>query len=195
MSKTKLTSLSWLGKPLILIIVIVLGMGTFKGAEHSFKESLASFKILSQVPQKEETTESSQVMLETVTLKRVVDGDTIVVLKSNQEEIRVRMIGVDTPESVHPDETKNTTEGDVASAYTKSQLKQGQTLYLEYDEEPLDRYGRTLAYVWLQKDIDSTDLNDIQTKMYNAKLIIDGYAVAKRFPPNTKYATIFESLK
>ncbi|MBS3198958.1 thermonuclease family protein [Turicibacter bilis] len=67
-------------------------------------------------------------------------------------------------------------------------------MYLEYDEERLDQYGRTLAYVWLDSNVDPTNLNDIQTKMYNAKLIVDGFAVTKQILPNIKYASIFESL-
>ena len=186
MSKNKSTSLLWLSKPLILVFVIVFGIGLFKTGESSLKESITAFQTISQ---------SNLIELEPVTLKRVVDGDTIIVLDSNQNEIRVRMIGIDTPESVHVDSSKNTEAGVIASDYTKSQLVQGQTLYLEYDKERLDRYDRTLAYVWLDSNVNPSDLNDVQTKMYNAKLIVNGYAVAKRFPPNTKYATMFESLE
>lgn len=186
MSKNKSTSLSWLFKPLILVFVILFGVGLFKTGESFLKKSLTAFQNISQ---------SNLIELEPVTLKRVVDGDTIIVLDSNQNEMRVRMIGIDTPESVHPEENKNTTDGDIASAYTKSQLEKGQILYLEYDKERLDQYGRTLAYVWLEDNVDPTDSNDVQDKMYNAKLIVNGYAIAKRFPPNTKYATIFESLE
>ena len=138
---------------------------------------------------------SSSIQLEEVTLKRVVDGDTIIVINKNKEELRVRLIGIDTPESVHPDADKNTAEGQLASDYTKSQLIQGQTLYLEFDEEPQDKYGRNLAYVWLDNQVNSNNIEDIAKNMYNAKLIVDGYAVAKRFPPNTKYAEIFDALQ
>ena len=140
-------------------------------------------------------TPSPSIQLEEVTLKRVVDGDTIIVLNKNKEELRVRLIGIDTPESVHPDADKNTVDGQLASDYTKSQLKKGQILYLEFDEEPQDKYGRTLAYVWINHQVDSTNIEDIAKNMYNAKLIADGYAVAKKFPPNTKYAELFEELQ
>lgn len=139
--------------------------------------------------------DSTTIQTEKVTLKRVVDGDTIIVTNENQEEFRVRLIGIDTPESVHPDEDKNTVEGQQASEYTKKQLIKGQTLYLEFDQEPQDKYGRTLAYVWLDNRVDPTNIEDIAKNMYNAKLIVDGYAVAKKFPPNTKYADIFEELQ
>ena len=132
---------------------------------------------------------------EEVTLKRVVDGDTIIVTNKNQEDIRVRLIGIDTPESVHPDANKNTVEGQLASEYTKQQLKKGQTLFLEFDEDPQDKYGRTLAYAWLTNEFNPTNIDDIANKMYNAKLIVDGYAIAKKFPPNTKYAEVFDKLQ
>lgn len=138
---------------------------------------------------------SSTIELEEVKLLRVVDGDTIIVKNSNGEEMRVRLIGVDTAESVHPNADKNTVDGEQASNYTKKQLKIGKKLYLEYDEEKNDQYGRTLAYVWLSNKIEPNNIKDIEEKMFNAKLINDGYAVAERFLPNTKYATVFEHLE
>lgn len=138
---------------------------------------------------------TNNISTEQVTLKRVVDADTIIVTTQTNEDIRVRLIGIDAPESVHPDTDKNTVEGEIASNYTKQQLKKGQTLYLEFDEERQDQYGRTLAYVWLTNDFDSTSVEDISNHMYNAKLIVNGYAIAKRFPPNTKYADIFDELE
>lgn len=118
---------------------------------------------------------------------RTVDGDTLVVLLNN-EETKIRLIGIDTPESVHPDEDKNTEAGKTASEYTKSLLEDYDILYLEFDEERTDKYDRTLAYVWLSENSDSI------LDMLNAKLVADDYAEPKAFPPNTKYKEIFESL-
>ena len=175
-------------KQLFLSLIIISVGYLFSNLNHLDLESL-----LSETTTLEQVAASSE--LEQVTLKRVVDGNTIIVLDSNQNEIRVRMIGVDTAESVHVDSSKNTEAGVIANAYTKSQLVQGQTLFLEYDKERLDRYDRTLAYVWLDSNVNPNYLNDIQAKMYNAKLIIEGYEVAKSYPPNTKYETIFKSLE
>ena len=173
----------------LFLALIILSVGyLFSNLTYLDFESL-----LSETITLEQTNESLE--LEPVTLKRVVDGDTIIVLVSNQNEVRVRMIGVDTPESVHVDSSKNTEAGVIASDYTKSQLIAGQIVYLEYDKERLDQYGRTLAYVWLDSNVDPTDLNDIQAKMYNAKLLVEGYAVAKTYQPNTKYSTIFKSIE
>jgi micrococcal nuclease len=76
----------------------------------------------------------------------VIDGDTIIV-KSDGGDVHVRLIGIDTPESVASDGYKvNTPEGDKASEYTRN-LLEGNSVYLEYDKEQTDSYQRTLAYV------------------------------------------------
>ena len=81
---------------------------------------------------------------------RVVDGDTIVL--SNSE--KVRLIGVDTPETVRPN-TPVEYFGKEASAFTK-QMVEGKQVKLEYDWQQRDKYGRLLAYVYL---IDGTFIN------------------------------------
>lgn len=139
-----------------------------------------------------QTFEINGIKLESVILKRVVDGDTLIATNSNNEDLRIRLIGVDTPESVHPDKDRNTQEGDLASQYTKSLLKIGQKLYLEYDVQKTDRYNRVLAYVWLSDEISNDTISET---MLNAKLVADGYAVAKEFKPNVKYSTLFKNLE
>jgi micrococcal nuclease len=78
-----------------------------------------------------------------VHVKRVVDGDTLL-LDSGE---RVRLIGIDTPESVKPD-TPPEPWGHEASEFTK-QLAEGRNVRLEFDRHREDQYGRTLAYVYL----------------------------------------------
>lgn len=121
-------------------------------------------------------------------LVHVVDGDTLDV-RIGSTECRVRLIGIDTPESVHSDASKNTVWGTYASDHTKEILQNTTTVYLEYDEEPTDKYGRTLAYVWL-----SADQEDI-SNMLNARILVDGYAMNKEYAPNLKYAEAFNELK
>ena len=99
-------------------------------------------------------------------VERVIDGDTVVVRGVG----RVRLIGVDTPETVDP---RRPVEffGRQASAFTK-RLLEGQRVRLEYDRERTDRYGRTLAYVYLR---DGT--------FANAEIVRRGYGHAyTRFP-------------
>ncbi len=99
-------------------------------------------------------------------MTRVVDGDTIIL---NGKE-RVRLIGVDTPETVHPRRPVQYF-GKEASAFTKRMIE-GKKVRLEYDQTRKDRYGRTLAYVYLE---DGTHLN--------AEIVKQGYGHAyTRFP-------------
>ena len=97
---------------------------------------------------------------------RVVDGDTLL-LDGNE---RVRLIGVNTPESVDP---RRPVErfGKEAAVFTRV-MAEGKQVRLEYDHERLDQYGRTLAYVFLP---DGTLLNEV--------IIREGYGFAyTRFP-------------
>lgn len=116
---------------------------------------------------------------------RVVDGDTLVAIVNGEEE-KIRLIGVDTPESVHSNKEKNNEYGTMASDYTKSIIPE--VIYLEYDEDPADQYDRLLCYVWLCNDTSNMD------NMLNARLLKDGYAFNKEYKPNVKYAENFEEI-
>lgn len=123
-------------------------------------------------------------VLEPCELERVVDGDTIIVHNSEGERIRVRLIGIDAPESVHPDENENTEEGRDASQFLKDLLEHVDTVYLEYDEEEFDQYDRTLAYVWI--DTGSTYI------MVNEIMLATDHANPVYIEPNLRYAKTFE---
>lgn len=118
----------------------------------------------------------------------VIDGDTFIGDFGGVQE-KIRMIGIDTPESVHSDDSKNTIYGEYASQYTKEILQESNKVYIEYDESIYDKYGRTLAYVWLDKD--TSDISN----MLNARLLLDGYAYDKVYQPNDRYADEFEQLR
>jgi micrococcal nuclease len=113
-------------------------------------------------------------------VQRVVDGDTFVAMVRSQRE-RVRVIGVDTPESVDPNRPDEPF-GEEASDFAKHYLD-GETVRLAGDAEPRDRYGRMLAYVWLR---DGT--------FWNALLAAEGYAQQLTIPPNVTYAGLFRRL-
>lgn len=116
----------------------------------------------------------------------VIDGDTLYVSDLTGENGRkIRLIGIDTPESVNENKELNTIYGAEASEYTKELLEGTDIVYLEYDQEEYDKYGRTLAYVWF-----SAETSDI-TNMLNLDLIKDGYAKTMEIEPNTKYASAF----
>ena len=127
------------------------------------------------------------------TILNVVDGDTVIVVAS-KDELKVRMIGINTPESVHSDISKNTPEGIIASNYTKNALKEGMTIYLEYDVNDTDQYGRTLAYIWLSNNVDTSSFEDFCKYNYGAILLQNTYCEAKYYAPNDKYKDWYELL-
>ena len=140
--------------------------------------------------QESKEAEQGTVALTSCTVIKVIDGDTFKASFGNgASEVKIRFIGMDTPESVHADETKNNEYGVMSSDYTKSLLQEGQTVYVEYDKEMTDKYGRTLAYVWLSQD------TTVLYNMLNARLIADGYAYDKVYEPNDKYADVFHTLR
>ena len=111
---------------------------------------------------------------------RVVDGDTLI-LNVNGENERVRLIGINCPESVAQEVERNSEEGVEASDYTKSLVMRGDTVWLETDTNDRDQYDRLLRYVWLEQPADVNDLNEIGTKMLNGILVREGYAQAHRY--------------
>ena len=174
-------------KQIILTILILLVVLFFSGKDE-FYEIFSSLSY-EETPQTVSTTE-----LEAVSLVRVVDGDTIVISKDGKEE-KVRFLEVNTPESVHSDESKNNAYGDMASDYTKNKLSDVSTIYLEYDKEKYDRYGRTLAYIWLKEDVDPSSPEDIKAHCLNAQLLMDGMAECVIYAPNDKNETLFRELE
>ena len=112
---------------------------------------------------------------------RVVDGDTFVIDYNGKNE-KVRLIGIDTPESVHPNEEKNTEFGEAVSNYSKKMLT-GKKVQIEFDVEQRDKYGRLLAYAY------------VDGQMYNKVLLEKGYAKLATYPPNVKYVDEFTKIQ
>jgi len=111
-----------------------------------------------------------------------IDGDTIKV-RINGDEETIRMIGVDTPETVHPSKPVEF-YGKEASNFTKALCPTGSTVYLTYDWDPRDKYDRLLAYVWYKR-------ND-EWILHNLNLIVNGYGHAYTvFPFNEDYMSLF----
>ena len=129
-------------------------------------------------------------------IERVVDGDTAIISfifddGSKYLKERVRFLGVNTPETVHPNKPVEY-YGKEASNFTKSELTD-KTVWLQTDVEVKDRYGRMLAYVWT-KEPTKKDLDDeeaIREYMFNAKLLLDGYAQLMTVQPNSRYSNLF----
>ena len=115
----------------------------------------------------------------------VSDGDTVK-FKEWGSDVRVRLIGIDTPESVASDEyleksgKQNTQEGKDASSFMKEYLPKGTVCYIERDIETQDRYGRELVYLYAEKDGSLVFINEL--------LLKEGLAKLFTLQPNSKYA-------
>jgi micrococcal nuclease len=112
---------------------------------------------------------------------RVVDGDTIDVVVGGAP-VRVRYIGVDTPETRHPTKAVQC-YGHAASAFN-TRLVSGERVRLVRDVKERDRYGRLLAYVYRLRD----------GLFVNTELARLGYARALAIAPDTRFAGRFSQL-
>ena len=112
------------------------------------------------------------------TVVEVVDGDTIVVEIAGSHE-RLRLLGIDTPESVDPTRPVQCF-GPEASAKLAELLPPGTPLVVERDTEARDRYGRLLGYVHRADD----------GLFVNEALVRDGYADLLVLEPNTAYTEV-----
>lgn len=118
---------------------------------------------------------------ETVKFSKCVDGDTIKVIKE-EKEYTVRMLAIDTPESVHP--TKGIEYyGKEASEYTCNKVTNAKKIELEYDEnsDKTDKYDRLLAWVF------------VDGKLLQKELIEKGYAKIAYLYDDYKYTKELES--
>jgi len=113
---------------------------------------------------------------------QVIDGDTFII--NNKARDRVRLIGIDTPESKRSMYKGIEPFGKEAAFYTKKRLRRGKKVILRYDKLRRDKYGRILAYVYLNNG-----------EFFNATLLKKGYAFTMRYPPNVKFAELFKKLE
>lgn len=114
------------------------------------------------------------------TIAAVIDGDTIEVAFATGQVETVRLLGVDTPETVDP---RRPTQcfGQEASAHLAALVPPGTPVRLERDVEARDHYGRLLAYVHRRSD----DL------FVNLDLVAGGFADVSFYEPNTTHRATF----
>ncbi len=110
---------------------------------------------------------------------KVVDGDTFWIKDGSSRGRKIRLIGIDAPESRRTGRKEIGYFGNAAKVFL-TDLIMNKYVRLEYDVDKFDQYGRTLAYVYLE---DGTFLNKY--------LIDNGYAVLMTYPPNVKYVEVF----
>ncbi len=118
----------------------------------------------------------------TVQVVRVIEGDTIQVCCVFGDRVTVRYVGIDTPEIHHP--MKGVERAGKEASEANRKLVDGKTVRLEFDVQEQDRYGRLLAYVYLE---DGT--------FVNAWLVQHGYAAVMTVPPNVKQQELFLMLQ
>lgn len=110
---------------------------------------------------------------------RVIDGDTLVIRLDGRDE-RVRLIGIDTPESVRPDSPVECF-GKEASEFLAGLVPAGTGVRLERDVEARDVYDRLLAYVYRASD----------ELFVNLAIVEEGYGRPLTIPPNVAYTDRF----
>jgi micrococcal nuclease len=116
-------------------------------------------------------------------VSKVVDGDTFWINDGSTKGKKIRLIGVDAPETRNTGKKKAGYFGPESKKYLGTMLA-GKKVRLEFDVDPIDRYGRTLAYVYLK---DGT--------FVNAELIRRGFAMVLTVAPNVKHAAMFAKLQ
>jgi micrococcal nuclease len=109
----------------------------------------------------------------------VVDGDTVDLAFGDDDE-RVRLIGIDTPETKRPDAPVEC-YGPEATAFTERLLPAGTAVRVERDVENRDAYGRLLGYVYRAED----------GIFVNYELVRQGYATPLAIEPNVAHAELF----
>jgi micrococcal nuclease len=122
--------------------------------------------------------------VEYATVKRVVDGDTVVLDNGNT----VRYLNIDTPETKKPG-TPVKCYGPEASSMNKS-LVEGREVVLVADQELTDRYGRDLRFIFLK----GQDFGNIENSV-NAVLVKTGYARTSIYKPNDTFEDDFYSFE
>ncbi len=160
---------------LILIVLAQPGVQTslarFMGLESDFQQTGGNEPI-------------DYASLERAKITRVVDGDTAIL----EDSRRIRYLNIDTPESVQPN-TPVQCFGKEASEMNK-QLVEGKEVWLKFDQQKEDRYGRLLTFVFLQ----GRNANDV-TQSVNAYLVQLGFARTYIIKPNDTYAEDFAALQ
>ena len=183
---SKIIQLVMIGVVLITTLILITNKeGNKQKRTENTKEVEKQYKEEKQKEKEQNNAVSEEVKsnskIKDLSVKRVVDGDTVV-LEKNGYEYKVRLIGVDTPESVHLDKNKNTKEGKIASDFTKERLT-GKKVDIEFDVKPQDKYGRYLVYLY----VDGISYNEV--------LLEEGMARVMMISPNVKNKELYAQIE
>jgi|SRR5690625_1445348 len=169
-----------IGIALVVGIIIVgftdNGLNDYFGGEKSL---FSTENVQGGSDSKSLITEDKVLETDEALLQRVVDGDTIIVITEDGVEERVRLLLIDTPESVHPNGEVEK-YGPESSDYAKEYFEGVRKVTLEIGENERDDYDRLLAHVW------------VDGENFNLHMVEKGYArVAYVYEPNTNYVDEF----
>ena len=138
--------------------------------------ALVAFTVGYGMDQSQDQSQTSTTYEEAVVI-RVIDGDTIEL----DDGRRVRYIGIDTPETVHPEKDVEC-YGPEATVRNR-ELVEGKTVEMQAGVEESDRYGRLLRYV------------HVDGRFVNALLVAEGYARASSFGDEKRFRQVFVQLE
>ena len=172
-----------------ILLILLICLALFTACKESVSVPAQDLKQSDTSNEPLASEDSDDHVMATVT--KVVDGDTVWVKYADHPDgIKLRYIGIDCPESVHDDESKNTKEGKLASDYNKELIEKANNIvYLEFDEDLYDQYDRLLAYVFVY------DFDTEQYILIEDLLLQKGYCKAVKYEPNTKYFAHFKDLE
>lgn len=125
-----------------------------------------------------------------VTIKKVVDGDTV----RSSEGKKIRLIGINAPELEKPEKHQAAEMYSQEAYQCLKNLVEGKKVYVEYDQEQKDQYGRELCYLWTEVPQKISKENLCKYNV-NAYLLHEGYARTYTFKPNVKYSSLFHEIE
>lgn len=128
--------------------------------------------------------------IQMTTVKKVVDGDTLRTIEGK----KVRLIGINAPELAKPEKNQPAEMYSQEAYQCLKEWAEGKKVYLEYDKERKDQYGRDLCYVWTEIPQKISKETLCQYNM-NAVLLNKGYARTYTFRPNVKYSALFHDIE
>lgn len=167
-------------KPLGLLVYLGIVFMLFSAGTYYFPTVNQLKKSLTHAPVITPQVKSNSSLVRVI---RVIDGDTIEI----EGNIKLRYIGIDTPETKHP--IKGVQCFGKEASNKNKELVEGKMIRMEKDVSETDKYGRLLRYIWLVEP-HATKSSEL---FVNDFLVRQGYAHASTFPPDVKYSNQFVS--
>ncbi len=183
-NRTRLTP-SRVGRMVLLSIILLLASGcgpAFEADEDGDRAGMSAERGTDTDHPVDVRGEALPADVEEAVVADTVDGDTIeVVFLPDDRQFDVRLVGIDSPESVRPNSPVEC-YGPESSRRLAELLPVGTTVYLERDVSDTDRLGRLLRHVWIVDEANG------DAYLISEVLAHGGYADARTYPPDDRYA-------